>query len=134
MRQYKFRALVMLDPAGDDAARCGTPASCLVEPSRYSYFPAVISTGKELPGRTVAQALVTIALHASEAGAFFGPGQRFTIWADAVVGHTIQVSGPLGYGIICQPASAHGPHAASRGTAAGLRLTRSARTCARLSR
>jgi hypothetical protein len=97
----------MLDPAREDAERSdlGTRACCLVEPSRYRYFPAVISLDKEQPSRTTGHALVTMALRDSEAAAFFAAGQRFTIWADAVVGHTIQTHGLIGYGIISQPVS-----------------------------
>lgn len=106
MRSRSFRALVMLDPAARaDAPRSdpgGARACCLVEPSRYMYFPAVISLGTGQPARAAARALVTIALRDSEAGAFFAPGQRFTIWADAVVGHTVQVHGLIGYGVIYQ--------------------------------
>jgi hypothetical protein len=99
----------MFDPAAhDDAVRCGLGgmrACCLVEPSRYSYFPAVISTDDGLPERSAAYALVTIVLQHGEARAFFAPGQRFTIWADAIVGHTIQAAGLLGYGVICKCAA-----------------------------
>jgi hypothetical protein len=61
---------------------------------QLNVFPAVISLDEEQPTRTAAHALMTIALHDSEAGTFFAPGQRFTIWADAVVCHTIQLCQP----------------------------------------
>jgi hypothetical protein len=107
MRRHSFTALVMLDPAaGDRAARtAGTLAGCLVEPSRYMYFPAVISLDTAQPARTAVHVLVTIALSDSEVGAFFTPGQRFTIWADAVVGHTVRARGLVGYGVISRPVS-----------------------------
>lgn len=109
LRRHGFSALVMIDPAArEHAARCdagGTLDGCLVEPSRYTFFPAVISLDAELPARTAAQALVIITLRDSEARAFFAPGQRFTIWADAVVGHTVQALGLIGFGVISQPAS-----------------------------
>jgi AcrR family transcriptional regulator len=128
MRPHSFRALVMLDSAGrEDSPRSGPDgmrACCLVEPSRYTYFPAVISLDTGQPARTAARALVTIALRDSEAGAFFAPGQRFTIWADAVVGHTVQACGLIGYGVISQPVSPSPPgaprdEAAARPAAAG---------------
>lgn len=106
MRQYRFLALVILDPAPrEDAARCDpdeTGPCFLVEPSYCMYFPAVISLDREVPSHSKAYALVTIALHDSEAGAFFAPGQRFTIWADAVVGHSVQAAGLVGHGVIFQ--------------------------------
>src|SRR2546427_286532 len=37
---------------------------------------------------------------AGEAEALFAPGQRFTIWADAVVDRTIRPEGLVGYGVI----------------------------------
>jgi hypothetical protein len=113
VRQFRFTALVMLDPAArDQAARCGRGgplASCLVEPSRYTYFPAVIETGPARLARPGTHALITAALHDSEAGAFFAPGQRFTIWADALVGETVRADGLLGYGLICQCVSLPAP-------------------------
>lgn len=106
MRQYRFMALVMLDPAErGEAARFDpgeTQACCLIEPSYCTYFPAVISVDCEVPSRAKAHALVTMALSDGEARAFFGPGQRFTIWADAVVGHSVQATGLAGHGVIFQ--------------------------------
>lgn len=106
MRQYRFMALVMLDPAaGEEDARFGpgeTSASCLIEPSYCTYFPALISLDREMPSRTKAHALVTMALRDGEARVFFAPGQRFTIWADAVVGHSVQAAGLAGHGVIFQ--------------------------------
>lgn len=106
MRQYRFMALVMLDPAGrGEAARLdpgGTQACCLIEPSYCTYFPAVISLDWEVPSRAKVHALVTVALSDGEARAFFGPGQRFAIWADAVVGHSVQATGLAGHGVIFQ--------------------------------
>jgi hypothetical protein len=129
MRSRSFRVLVMLDPAArEDAPRPdpgGTRACCLLEPSRYTYFPAVISLGTEQPARTAARALVTISLRDSEAGAFFAPGQRFTIWADAVVGHTVQAHGLIGYGVI----SPTQPPPAFRDEAITMPASRPARRC-----
>lgn len=116
MRQYRFTVLVMLDPAaGENAMRCGQStarACCLVEPSCYTYFfPAVIETEEEQPQQGVPRALMTTTLSDSEAGAFFAPGQRFTIWADALVGHTIRADGLAGYGVICRCVSRPAPRA-----------------------
>lgn len=109
MRRYRFTALLMLDAAAcEDVAGCGLVGNgtrCLVEPTGYTFFPAVISTDEKRPAGTAAYALVTIALHDSEAGAYFSPGQRFTIWADALVGDTVQACGLAGYGVICQRVS-----------------------------
>lgn len=122
MRQYRFLALVMLDPAPrEDDARCdpdGTRACCLVEPSYCTYFPAVISLDEEVPSPAKAYALVTIALHDSEAGAFFAPGRRFTIWADAVIGHSVQAAGLVGHGVIFRCVSRPVPRP-FRGASAG---------------
>ena len=115
MRRHNFSALVMLDPtASEDAPRCHSDrprADCLLETGCHTYFPAVISLDDEQPARTLAHALVTIALAGSEARAFFAPGQRFTIWADAIVGDTIQPCGLVGYGVIAQPVSPPAPRA-----------------------
>jgi len=115
MRRRSFTALVKVDPAaGEYAARCdadGTLDGCLVEPSRYTYFPAVIALDTGQRAHTAVHALVTIALRDSEAGAFFAPGQRFTILADAVVGHTVRARGLIGYGVISQSASPPPPRA-----------------------
>lgn len=106
MRLHSFTALVMLDPAAADAARCdfdGTRDGCLLEHGCYTYFPAVISLGNARPAPSATPALVSIALGDGEARAVFAPGQRFTIWTDAVVGDTIQASGLVGHGVISQP-------------------------------
>jgi AcrR family transcriptional regulator len=122
MRRHSFSALVVLDPAApQEAAQCdsdGTRGDCPLEPGCCTYFPAVISLDGAQPARTAARALVTIALGDSEARAFFAPGQRFTIWADAVVGDPIRACGLVGYGVIAQPASPPAPRA-PRDEAAG---------------
>jgi hypothetical protein len=113
MRPYSFLALVMFDPAvREEAGRFdpgGTQACCLIEPSYCTYFPAVISVHREVPSRAKAHAQVTIALRDGEARAFFAPGQRFTIWADAVIGHSVQAAGLAGYGVIFQCVSPPAP-------------------------
>jgi hypothetical protein len=69
------------------------------------YFPGVISSDEELPLRAAVHAVVSIVLADSEANAFFAPGQRFTIWADAVASQTISAQGLVGQGVICHPGS-----------------------------
>jgi hypothetical protein len=75
---------------------------CLLQPFCYRvYLPAVISPDKELPLQPGGRVVVAIALAGGEAEALFAPGQRFTIWADAVVDRTIRPEGLVGYGVIC---------------------------------
>lgn len=111
MRRYRFRALVKFDPVGHPGppVRTGIPTAhdCrLLQPfSCHEYFPAVIARDEELPSQPVGHAVVTIALTAGEAEAFFAPGQGFTIWADGVVDHTIRAQGMIGYGVISGPES-----------------------------
>ena len=50
-------------------------------------------------------AMLTVALADSEAEAFFGPGQYFTIWADGLVGSTVRAVGRVGYGVIARRTS-----------------------------
>jgi hypothetical protein len=57
------------------------------------------------------RAVVSVALAEGEAEAFFAPGQRFTIWADAVIGQTIRAGGLAGSGVISCPVSLPPPHA-----------------------
>ncbi len=45
-------------------------------------------------------AMLTVALDDSEAEAFLWSGQHFAIWADGLVGKTIQAIGQVGYGVI----------------------------------
>ena len=82
-----------------------THVCCLIEPSYHQYFPVVISRDDELPPRPGMHVVVTIALTDGEAGAYFAPGQRFAIWSDAVVGHTIWADGLVGYGVISRPSA-----------------------------
>jgi hypothetical protein len=121
MRRYTFRALVILRQATREGAGqrdLGGARVCLVEPCHCTYFPAMVSPEEEVPPRATALALVTIALHDGEAGAFFAPGRCFTIWADAIVGSSIKAAGEIGHGIISQRVSPSGPRA-FRGKAAG---------------
>ena len=123
MRQYGFRALIAFDPAaGEDSTPGhlgGTRTCCLIQPGQGEYFPARISWDKEPPVRPGLRAVVNVALADGEADALFAPGQPFTIWADAVIGHTIRADGLAGHGVISSPISpplppAHDVRAAAR--------------------
>ena len=114
MRQYRFRAQVMPNPAAHEDLVRGFPsttrppttyACCLIEPSYHQYFPAVISRDEELPPRPGMHVVVMVALTDGEAEAYFAPGRRFTIWFDAVVGHTVCADGLVGYGVISRPSA-----------------------------
>jgi hypothetical protein len=111
VRQYRFRARVTLDTAAREGPARGLTSRmraltayecCLLQPFRYRvYLPAVISPDGELPLQPGGRVVVTIALAGGEAEALFAPGQRFTVWADAVVDRTIRPEGLVGYGVIC---------------------------------
>jgi hypothetical protein len=126
MKQYRFRALITFDPsAREDSAPghlSGTRTCCLVQPRDHEYFPARISWDKEPPMRPGVRAVISAALADGEAEAFFAPGQRFTIWADAVIGQTIRADGMIGHGVISSPVSP--PLARARG---GVRVAGPAR-------
>jgi hypothetical protein len=111
VRQYRFRARVTLHTAAPEGVARGLTSRrraltahdcCLLQPFCYRvYLPAVISPDRELPLQPGGHVVVTIALAGGEAEALFAPGQRFTIWADAVVDRTIRPEGLVGYGVIC---------------------------------
>jgi hypothetical protein len=115
VKQHRFRTLIMPGPAAGENAVRGhlgrTHTCCLVQPCRGMYFPAVISPDGELAPRAVTPAVVSAALATGEAEAFFAPGQLFTVWADAVVGHAVHADRLIGQGVIvCQlsfPPRAH---------------------------
>ena len=119
MKLYRFRALITFGPAArEDSARGhldGTRACCLVQPGYREYFPARISWDKELPVQPGMRAVVSVAVADGEAEAFFPPGQRFTIWADALVGQTIRPDGMIGHGVIASPLSLPLPRAHDAG-------------------
>jgi hypothetical protein len=114
VRQYRFRALVTLAPAVregparrlPDLARALTAHACCLQPAyHHEYFPAVISRDEEPPLSPARHAMMTVALADGEAETLFAPGQRFTIWADGIVGRTIQAEGLVGYGVISRQTS-----------------------------
>jgi hypothetical protein len=114
VRQYRFRAQVMCNQTAHEGLVRGVPGAtrpatahtcCLIEPSYRQYFPAVISQDEEHPPRPGVHVMVTAILTDGEAEAYFAPGQRFTIWSDAVVGHTVCADGLVGYGVISRPSA-----------------------------
>ena len=119
MRQYRFRAVIALDPAArEDAARGhlgGPHTCCVVQPGHGKYFPAVICLeDDELPLRPGVRAVLSAALADGEAKTLFAPGQRFTLWADAIIGHTIVADGLIGHGVISHRVSLPSPIAQDR--------------------
>jgi hypothetical protein len=115
VRQYSFRALITFDLAAREESTRGhlggTRTCCLVQPEYHEYFPARISWDTELPVRPGVRAVVSVVLADGEAEAFFATGQRFTIWADAVVGQTARADGMVGHGVISRPVSLPLPRA-----------------------
>jgi hypothetical protein len=116
VRRYRFTALVRFHPAarrgadGGDAG--GRPACYLIEPCHRLYFPAMIAPDEaRVSVPSAVRAVVSIALADGEDVAFFAPGQRFTIWADAIVGHTVRTHGRVGSGVIAGRISAPTPRA-----------------------
>ena len=114
MRQYRFRAQVLSNPAAHDGLVRGVPGKsrpartrtfCLIEPSYRQYFPAVISQDEELPPGPGVHVVVTTVFTDGEAEAYLAPGRRFTIWSDAVVGRTVCADGLVGYGVISRPSA-----------------------------
>jgi hypothetical protein len=111
MRQVRYRALIALDPdpAEPDALvmpkRPKTPlapvprqyanhthalmvrAHCLARPAYTRCFPAELSWDDEGPLHPGDRAEVTIAMTDDEAPAFFGAGQRFSLWDGTDIGH-----------------------------------------------
>jgi hypothetical protein len=117
VREYQFRARVAFDPACDSAARgclSGTRPHCVIEPYHRKYFPALISCDNQPPPPGGPNILVRIALTGPEADVLFAPGQRFAIWADAIVGKTIRGEGLVGYGVISLQGSPPPPRADDR--------------------
>lgn len=106
MREYTFRALITFVPAAREGAvrgyRDGTRIRCIVQPGRRKYLPAVISPGQTAPPRQAVPSTLGILLADDEAAAFFTPGRNFFVWADALVGDTIQGEGLLGCGVIAE--------------------------------
>ena len=104
MTIYTFSALVTFDVATHGGAACRYPdgprTRCVVQASRRQYFPGMLWRDMQPRPTPAVHAQLSVALNDGEAEAFFTPGQRFTIWADAIVGTTICGDGFVGYGVI----------------------------------
>ena len=104
VRDYTFRALITAHPAARIRDAPGyldrRRIRCVLQPHDRSYFPAVISRDQHQPARPGEYAMISVLLADSEAAAFFAPGQRFAIWADAMVGHSVRGYSLLGHGVI----------------------------------
>jgi hypothetical protein len=97
MKQYKFMALVTLDPAapGEPARQYPSGSRSLMvrcsrlgTPGPQKYFPAAIyrADGEPLsPGD--ASEIATIEVADDQACAFLGPGQHITLWNGRACGH-----------------------------------------------
>lgn len=102
VREYRFTILITFGspvPEGPRAAtwtEAGTAASSSRSGTRHT-CQVISRDTRPLPG---AHAVLAIPLAGSEAEEFFPPGQRFTIWADALVGQTVCGDGFAGYGVI----------------------------------
>jgi hypothetical protein len=132
MMRYTFRALITLSPeVPENPAPCGPGRACalaaggcyLIQPfSCREYIPAMIWLDEGAPVSPGGPAVLTVALADSEAEAFFCPGQCFTMWADGLVGSTVQAMGRAGYGVIARrmsPARARADGTGIPGSAAG---------------
>ena len=110
MRQVRYRALIALDPvpAEPDAPSMPTTprrpktskprhypnhthalmvrAQSLSDPSYARCFPAELSWDDERPLHPGDRAEVTITMTDDEAAAFFGAGQRFSLWSGTDIG------------------------------------------------
>jgi hypothetical protein len=107
--RYTFRAWITLSPAPEDPAPCcpgrarprAVGGCYLIQPfSCREYLPAMFWLDEGVPASAGGPAVLTVALADGEAEAFFRPGQWFTIWADGLVGSTVQAMGRVGYGVI----------------------------------
>lgn len=92
MRQFRFRALVTLDPSGDGALGSEYPsgthklmvhAQRFSQPSSDRYFPAAISRDDEQRLRPGEQAVVTITVTDDDAPLYLATGEPFTLWGDS---------------------------------------------------
>jgi hypothetical protein len=101
MRQFRFRALITLDEAGPPATALHPPArqypshtralGIAARPLRCAgparYFPAEIWRDGDRPLQPGDHVVVTFRVTDDEATAYFGAGQRFTLWSGGNVGH-----------------------------------------------
>ncbi len=96
MRQVRYRALIALDAiprqpsAGEyhnHTRALMVRAHCLSKPSYSRCFPAELSWDDERPLHPGDHAEVTITMIDDEVAAFFGSGQRFSLWNGDDIGH-----------------------------------------------
>ena len=95
-RQFKFKAVISLDPAARlpatqypaETHSVMVHASRLDLPGSDRYFPAVIARDDEEPlSPGDSRVAVTISVPDDEAAEFFSPGQPFALWSGTDVGH-----------------------------------------------
>lgn len=94
-RRYRFSAVVTLDGAGrfrrlylSDASGLVLRVASCTQPTLRQYFPAFVHTeeGRPLrPGDKAVPAIVSVP--DDDASSFFQPGQHFTVWDGADIGH-----------------------------------------------
>ena len=104
-RPCSFNICVTLDPAANRSAARGsvngTPARCVVEISSATYLPGRLSCTETPRSHSVAEAVLTTLIADGEATDYFATGQRFTIWADVIVGDRVRGDGLIGWGTVC---------------------------------
>jgi hypothetical protein len=95
-RQFKFKAVISLDPAArlpaaDHSAETHSimvHASRPDQPGSDRYFPAVIARDDEQPlSPGDSRVAVTISVPDDEASEFFSPGRPFSLWTGTDIGH-----------------------------------------------
>jgi hypothetical protein len=96
--RFKFSAVVTLDATGRSGGTArqyssGAPGllvrvgSC-TRPSLHRYFPAVVFTDDSAPLRPGDKGVyVAVSVPDDDAAGFFQPGQHFTLWDGADIGH-----------------------------------------------
>jgi hypothetical protein len=98
LRQARYRALVTLDKTGSVPAAREYPnhtRALVVRACRLGmaghdrHFRAEICRDDEQPLHPGDHAVVTLTITGEEVAAFFGAGQRFTLWNGREVGHGI---------------------------------------------
>ncbi len=97
MRQFKFRALVTLDPPapGREVRQYPSETHNLMihawrigDLSCDKYFPTVIACDADSPLQQGERAVVTVTVAGDDALQYLGTGQPFTIWG-ASAGHGV---------------------------------------------
>jgi hypothetical protein len=91
MRQFKFRALLTLDPPapGREVRQYPSGTHALMihawqidDLSHDKYFPTVILPDTEEPLRQGERVVATVTVDGDDALAYLGAGQPFTIWGE----------------------------------------------------